>query len=129
MKDRPLLQGYINNLRRYLALHLKGSTGVVFDVYPSDAEGALIIFKIGSGQLNQDTYHPSSPTVNDALGKIRQNAFGGNLSGFNFRGTNTVIEGNRVILIKGEDGSDSWDESAAKHDVMRVTANSSGGRA
>lgn len=69
---------------------------------------------------------PVESTINTALSKISQRAFGGNLDGFAFSGTNVIAEGNRIILIKGGDSSDEWNDEAAKSDVRRVVPSGHG---
>ena len=53
---------------------------------------------------------------------IEQRAFGGNLDGFNFGGTNTILENNRIIYIK-ESNPNEWSDSAALKDVMGLVSN------
>ena len=68
---------------------------------------------------NQDVYKNISNTLGKALSNIKQKGFGGNLDGFSFRGTNTILEGNRIIFIK-DNSPEEWSDRAAKNDVSRV---------
>jgi len=122
VKDKETIQAYVNNFRRHLAPYLKPNVGVAVNVFSSDSGGGILEFMIGEGVPNDDVFKPTEPTVNDALHKIEQRAFGGNLNGFRFAGTNVVMEGNRIILIKGEDDPTGWNDEAARDDVMRVVA-------
>ena len=65
--------------------------------------------------------------MNVALSKIPQRAFGGNFGGFLFGGTNVIAEGNRIILIKGGNGSEEWSDEGAQSDVKRVVPPAKGG--
>ena len=120
MQDQKTLQRYVNDFRRHLAPLLRPSIGVSCVVYPARGIGALIEFTIGPEIANEDMFRPVVDTVNDALSMVKQNAFGGELKGFIFRGTNVIGEGNRVILLKGEDAPEFWDDKAALEDVKRI---------
>lgn len=122
--DRNKVQKYINNYRRQLTRYLRPGFGLLCNVYPAK-NGAILEFVVGDKLVNDDIYHPERNTVGDALGQIEQRAFGGNLSGFTFSGTNTILENNRMIYIK-DSTSNEWNDSAVKKDVNAVLPNSSG---
>ena len=127
MNNQKIIQEYINNFRRHLAPYLRPSVGLTCKVYPAIESGAILEFSIGPGLSNTDEFHPPSQTVNEALSKISQRAFGGNLTGFRFGGTNVVMEDNRIILIKGEDHEDQWNDQGALADVKRILPPRPGG--
>ncbi len=127
MKNNQTIQQYINNFRRHLAPHMKPGVGLACTVFPATSEGAILEFKIGPEIVNTDEFRPESKTVNEALANIPQRAFGGNLSGFRFAGTNVVMEDNRIVLIKGEDDPNQWNDSAAGADVKRILPPAIGG--
>lgn len=89
------------------------------DVHLANIGGAILEFYVGSEIENDDVYHQPAPTLGKALSEIKQNAFGGNLEGFMFAGTNVILEEGRIILIKDESPS-VWTDSAAIMDVRRV---------
>ena len=53
---------------------------------------------------------------------------GGNIEGVKFGGTNLYLEGNRILIIKGEDDPSSWSNNAVIEDVQRVVSTSQGGK-
>jgi hypothetical protein len=120
MHKRETLQLYINDFRRHLAPFLRPSVGLRCAVYPANGAGAVIEFTIGPGVSNEDHFSPPSLSINDALSLVKQRAFGGNLRGFHFGGTNVVMEENRIILIKGEESPSHWDNRAARNDVQKI---------
>lgn len=122
MIDRSTIQAYINNFRRRLAPFLKPGIGLICFVHPAERNGAILEFQIGPGIENDDNYSPVSPTLGRALSGIQQRAFGGNLEGFTFAGTNVILEADRIILIKDASGSE-WDDAAAERDVRSVLRN------
>ena len=124
--SKERIQSYINNFRRRLARVLKPGLGMLCNIYPSDDGGAVLEFKIDSASENDDIYHESSKNLGTALSNIRQRAFGGNLEGFTFGGTNTILEDNRLIFIK-ESSPSEWSDKAAAKDVSALLQNSQRG--
>lgn len=120
MNNSNIIQQYINNFRRHFAPYLRPSVGLACKVFPAVESGAILEFSIGSGISNTDEFRPASQTVNEALSGISQRAFGGNLAGFRFGGTNVVMEDNRIVLIKGEEDPEQWNDQAALADVKRI---------
>jgi hypothetical protein len=126
MNDRRTIQQYVNSFRIYISLDLKPGVGLSCKIHPIQGAGAILEFSLGMGISNLDEYSPESPSVADALKGIPQRSFGGKLEGFNFRGTNIVMEENRIILIKGDDYPETWSSEAARQDVIRVISSTSG---
>jgi hypothetical protein len=119
MIDKPTIQTYINNFRRKFTVFLKPGIGISCDVRPFEAGGAILEFKIAPQIENKDTYYPVSSSSGQALSQVTQQAFGGNLNGFNFEGTNVILEPDKLIFIK--DGSlKEWDNVAAEKDVAQI---------
>lgn len=106
---------------------MRSGIGLACTIFPARSQGAILEFKIGPEISNTDDFRPESETVNDALAKIQQRAFGGNLSGFRFGGTNVIMEDNRIVLVKGEDDPTQWNDSAANSDVKRILPPAIGG--
>jgi len=120
MNNAETLQRYINDFRRHLAPLLRPSIGLSCIAFPAIGPGAVLEFTMKSGIANDDYLERPTATVNDALGKIKQTAFGGNLQGFLFGGTNVIMEADRIILIKGDDKQSSWTDGAADDDVKNL---------
>lgn len=114
-------QAYINNFRRRLTPSLKPNVGILCNIYPTINGEAILEFIIDSGIENDDNYNEESENIGIALSKIKQHAFGGNFQGFTFKGTNTILEHNRVIYIKDET-MEEWSDSAARKDVTSLIA-------
>ena len=85
-----------------------------------------MVFQLGPAVENDDIYEPPSASLGKALSQIEQQAFGGNIENFHFGGTNTILEGDRLIFIK--DGKDAeWSDRAAAKDVKAVVPSERGG--
>jgi hypothetical protein len=127
MNNTTTIQTYINDFRRHLSRYLKPNIGLACKAYPAQGSGAILEFTIRRGIANDDKFMVVEPTVNDALGKIRQHAFGGDLRGFVFAGTNVVMEKDRIILIKGGNDESEWNDEGAQSDVKKILPASAGG--
>jgi len=121
--DKKKYQNYINNFRRRLAQFLKPGVGLSCNIFPSDEGGAILEFTIGEATENDDEYKAVSKSLAAALSNIEQRTFGGNLEAFNFSGTNTILEPNRIIYIK-EANPNEWSDSTAKKDVQDLITDS-----
>ena len=126
MKDKKTIQTYVNNFRRRLSPHLKPGVGVSCSVHPAEEGGAILEFFLGPSIENTDKYQEISTTVSGALTSIPQNAFGGNLAGFRFAGTNVIMEKERIIFIK-DDSPSEWGDDAAEKDILSILSKPSGG--
>ena len=120
MQNKKLIQMYVNNFRRALSPHLKSGVGVKSRIFPAEGEGAILEFEIGPELQNIDEYKDIASTVGIALKGIKQNAFGGQLENINFKGTNVIVENNRIILVKGEDQNELWSDQAVEKDLIRI---------
>jgi hypothetical protein len=120
MLDQRIIQRYINDFRRHFVSSLKPGIGLAAAIYPTRGQGAILAFKLGSDIENDDTFAPAEDTVNAALEHVPQRMIGGNLSGVKFGGTNISMEPNRIVMIKGEDDDDLWNDQAAKKDAQRI---------
>ena len=119
MIEKSVIQTYINNFRRHIASFLRPGVGLACRVHPAQVGGAILEFQVGLRIRNDDVYLPLSPTLSTALAKIEQHAFGGNLAGFTFGGTNVVLEKDHLIFIKDESNTE-WSDAAAEKDVPNV---------
>lgn len=93
-------------------------------VHPASDGGAILVFELGPGFVNDDHFQETKPSLNAALSGIEQHAFSGPLHGIRFTGTNTILEPGRLIFIKDKNRSE-WTDDAAAKDVAKVVPNSS----
>jgi len=126
MKDKKTIQTYVNNFRRRITPYLKPGIGLLCEINPADEGGAILEFSFAPSIENDDKYKTMSPSVSGALASIPQHAFGGNLEGFKFAGTNVIMEKDRIIFIK-DDSPSEWSDDAAQKDVSKILSNPSGG--
>ena len=122
MKDKKIIQSYINNFRRHFSKYLKPDIAISSHAYPAVGEGAVLEFLLREG-VSLDVYQEAvEGTVNDALRHVTQHFVGGNLAGIRFRGTNISLEPGKLVLIKGEDAPREWSDEAARRDVERIVS-------
>lgn len=126
MKDKSILQSYINDYRRHFSKYLKPGIGLKSIVHPAKGAGAIIEFIFIVDGKNEDEFLSNENNILYALKKIKQNAFAGELQGFKFLGTNLIFEAGRIIVIKGEDAIEQYSDRAAFEDVEKVVSQATG---
>lgn len=114
-----MIQRYINNFRRHLSVFLRPGIGLKTFIYPSIKDGAVLVFHLGFNLENDDEYQPVSPSIGSILNKVEQRAFGGNLEGIHFSGTNMIFEPNKIIFIK-DNNPKEWTDTAAKKEALKI---------
>ena len=108
---------FMNNIRKIL----KPGIGAEITSYLSKKDGSLICFKLRQGENKYDFKElEEDKGISEALKEIPQRAFGGDLSGIKFGGTNTIIEGDKIILIKGGNERELWNQDIAKIDSKKI---------
>ena len=120
---RTMYQRYINNFRRRFTPYLKPEIGMTCNIYLSKDGGGVLEFVMGQDVKNNDVYKTESNSLGGALSNIEQKSFGGKLDGIIFGGTNTILEKNRIILIK-EGNECEWSNKAAMRDIDKLISNS-----
>ncbi|MCO5163553.1 MAG: hypothetical protein M9939_20690 [Mesorhizobium sp.] len=109
---------FVNNLRRGLSPYLVPGVGIRTRAFLAGKEGGVVEFTTETGSPNSDEY-VTVGTIAEALSQVPQRVIAGNMAGIRFGGTNTILEGNRIILIKDGD-ADQWSQAAAKRDIERI---------
>lgn len=125
--NKSQIQSYVNNFRRRLAHFLRPGIGVQCSIYPAETGGAVLVFQLGPAVENDDIYRPTSSSLGNALSQIEQRAFGGNIENVKFGGTNTILEGDKLIFIKDGEATE-WSDQAAAKDVKTVVPSERGGQ-
>ena len=122
MQNLKKLNSYTNSFISELKSHLKKGFRVSAKIYPASGEGAIIEFLIHDKYRSDISDMKVVSKINDTLKKIDQKMIGGNIDGVTFKGTNLYMDGQRIVVIKGEDEHRFWTKRAAKDDVDRVTS-------
>jgi hypothetical protein len=97
-------------------------------IYPVEADGAVFEFLFNNENDTSENIDSLRPTVGRVLSEIPQRLVSGNIEGVKFGGTNLYLEGNRILIIKGEDDPSGWSGTAIMEDVQRVVSTSQGGK-
>jgi hypothetical protein len=122
MENQKKLKKYTNSFIDALAPYLKKGFQVSATIHPATGEGAIIEFEIHEGRRSDITITNTVPRINDTLENIDQRMIGGNIQGVTFRGTNLYMDGQRIVIIKGEDEHTHWSNKAAIDDVAQVVS-------
>jgi len=128
MNKKSKLEKYIELFNRKIAEYLSNNVSTNTVIHPVLEEGA--VFEVF---LNQDgdesiVFTKPSKTVGHVLQNIPQNMYEGAPEYVQFKGTNLLLEDNRIIIIKSEDSNEAWSGIQIDNDVSRVISTSQGTR-
>lgn len=123
------LKKYAELFKRNLAKFLSPGISISTVIYPVEQEGAVFEFLLNREGLGYEKVERPRKTVGTVLSEIPQRMIGGNLDSVRFGGTNLYLEGNRILVIKGEDTPSAWNGNAIISDVERVVSTSMGSKA
>ena len=120
MNNQKQIKKYANSFISTLKSNLKSGYETSVLVHPADGKGAILEFLISKSEKENIAFTSSVSTINKILENIEQKFIGGNIAGVTFSGTNVYMDGNRIVIIKGDNDHESWSNSAADADVWRV---------
>lgn len=122
------LKRYTDMFRRHLSGYLAPGINIGTVIYPVEQEGAVFEFHLQKNLDMSERVERTNPSIASVLKRIPQNFIGGTIEGVRFGGTNIGLDGNRILIIKGEDSPTEWNDSAVIKDVKRVVSTSLGSR-
>lgn len=131
MKRRTRLNKYVELFKRNIKQFLAPGVVVKTTIYPVEAEGAVFEFVFNRDDDSTEKMDRTRPTVGAVLSDIPQRLVednGDNIGNVKFGGTNLYLEGDRILVIKGEDDQESWSGNTVIEDVQRVVSTSQGGK-
>lgn len=127
MNKKEELNRYATKFANELQPRLRTDIQADVVIYPTSGNGAIVEVKLVPKSKRSSTpicFEAESNSINQILKKIPQNFIGGNIDGIQFSGTNISLEGNRILLIKGD--NQHWSESDAIADIARLLDAKSG---
>ncbi|ELC7279783.1 hypothetical protein RJO76_000813 [Aeromonas veronii] len=122
------LKKYSELFNRNIRSFLSPGISIQTIIHPVEQEGAVFEFLLNKNGLTEERFNQPKKSVGAVLSNIPQRMVNGNLDGVRFSGTNLYLEGNRILVIKGEDDKNSWSGNAVIQDVERVVSTSMGGK-
>ena len=120
MNNHKKLKKYTESFMKSLTRYLKKGLNVSATIHPANSGGAIIEFDITEQARNEIRMIDTVPSINTTLERIDQRMIGGNIQGVTFLGTNVYMDGNRIVIIKGEDGHEHWSNKAVSDDINRI---------
>ncbi len=120
MNNQKQLRKYANSFVSSIKPNIKGGYNISANIHPTNGKGATIEFEIEESRKSNISFVPAVESVNKTLATIEQRLIGGNIEGVTFAGTNVYMDGNRIVIIKGDNEHSSWDNKAARADVQKV---------
>jgi hypothetical protein len=128
MKKNTRLKKYAELFQRNISSYLAPGVSMKTVIYPVEEEGAVFEFLFNKEGLDTEEFSKLRKSVGNVLSEIPQKLIAGNIEGVQFGGTSLYLEGNRILVIKGEDAQEQWSGNAVIDDVRRVVSSSQGGR-
>jgi len=116
--EKEKIQIYLNNFRRFFTPYVRKDINFRTVVYPAD-DGAIIEIFFKKFAPVKDEFKKQEKSIVNALMRIDQHSFGGNLNGFHFTGTNIVLEQGKILIIK-ENKDSEWSIEKAKDDINKL---------
>jgi hypothetical protein len=112
------LKCYFENFTSKHRIILRPDINYFADAIVSTKDGSLIFieFKEGKGVFK---YELTDEPIGNVIMRLPQRAFGGNLSNVKFGGVNIIREGNKLIIIKGDNSPKAWSEEEALNDALK----------
>lgn len=118
MQDKSKIDEYIAAFTSQLVRRLNAGVGIKTIVHPAETAGGVLEVLLEKGKGGEVQYLTPARTVNEALSSVKQNLVSGDLSSITFTGTNISMQGNRIVLIKGDDNA--WSKNSAATDLNRI---------
>lgn len=128
MNKYSKLRKYTELFRRQISRFLAPNVQIKTRIFPVNGEGAVFEFILDKDGPASEVIEDARESIGKVLSQIPQRFIGGNIDGVRFGGTNIMLEGNRVLLIKGEDSPEHWTTPAIHSDVERVVSTSLGSK-
>lgn len=122
------LKKYSELFNRNIERYLSPGISVQTVIHPVEQDGAVFEFLLNKNGVSSSRLEPPRKSIGNVLSEIPQRMIGGNLEGVRFSGTSLYLEGNRIVVIKGEDDKNSWSGNAVIQDVERVVSTSMGSK-
>jgi len=116
---RRYCYGFISIYRKVLRPGVKFEARAIV----SREQGALVFFEFKTGATGKIKYEITNKPIAEALEKLPQRAFGGDLSGVTFLGKNVIAQGNKLIIIKGDNSKEAWSGEEATKDAIEEVRN------
>lgn len=128
MRKTSKLKKYAELFKRNISKFLAPGISVSTVIYPVEQNGAVFEFMLLREGRSNEKVESLRKSVGVVLSQIPQRLIGGNIENVTFSGTNLYLEGNRILVIKGDDTPEAWNNSAVLEDVQRVVSTSMGGK-
>ncbi|EPZ7321232.1 hypothetical protein ACXR5E_003904 [Vibrio mimicus] len=128
MLKQSKLNKYVDLFKRNISNYLAPHVTIKTVVHPVSESGAVFEFFLNQENNSEVIWSSVRPTIGRVLSEIPQNMIGGNIENVSFGGTSLYLEGNRIVVIKGEDTATEWSGETVINDVQRVVSSSQGGR-
>ncbi|MFX2623426.1 hypothetical protein V6266_10125 [Enterobacter asburiae] len=110
---------YINTFKKEISKYIRPTAGVEIQLYDSKDGGGVIKATLNSSGNRRSSIAGNFSKLGEAVNSSGQRVFGGDLSHVRFNGTNTIVDGDTIFLIKSSN-SEEWSTKKAAKDVEGI---------
>lgn len=119
MTNKESKSKYIHKFKKELSRYIKSNAGVEIQLYDSKDGGGVIKATLNGSGSRRSSIAGNYAKLGEAVASSGQRAFGGDLTRIKFEGTNTIVDGNTIFLIKSP-SSEEWSTKKASQDVEGI---------
>ncbi len=119
MINKEIKAKYINSFNNKLSRYIQPSAGVDIKLFDAKDGGGVIKVTLNNSGRRSSSIAGNYSKLNDAVASSGQKTF--NLTNITFNGTNTIIDGNTIFLIKSS-SVEEWSDIKASHDVEDIVS-------
>lgn len=119
MTNKETKEKYINSFKKELSRYIQTSAGVDIQLFDAKDGGGVIKATLNSSGSRKSSIAGNYLKLGEAVTSSGQRVFGGDLSHIKFEGTNTIVDGNTIFLIKSP-SSEEWSNKKASQDVEGI---------
>ena len=117
MKQTTKLLKYTKLFRKNIQKYLEPEMKIITNIYPIKEKGAIFEFMFNKDS-DKETIKGIEETLLKSFLKIKQEFI--DEKNITFKGTNLLLEDNRIIIIKSTDEPILWNGETIKDDVKRI---------
>lgn len=119
MTNKENKNRYINKFKKEISKYIRPTAGVEIQLYDSKDGGGVIKATLNGSGNRRSSIAGHFTKLGEAINSSGQRVFGGDLSNVHFNGTNTIVDGDTIFLIKSP-ASEEWSTKKATKDVEGI---------
>ncbi|EFA4573800.1 MULTISPECIES: hypothetical protein [Enterobacteriaceae] len=119
MTNKETKEKYINRFKKELSRYILNTAGVDIQLFNSKDGGGVVKATLNNSGRRKSSIAGNYQVLGEAVASSGQRAFAGDLTHIKFEGTNTIVDGNTIFLIKSP-SAEEWSNKKASQDVEGI---------